>query len=140
MANFKISTGLRNTLADAITGLLDTGSTNPSARLLIYDGTQPTNPQTAVSTQVLLATVALHVPPSFGAAATGVITGDTIANVTVTNSGTAAWFRLINRAGTVIADGQITVTGGGGDMTFDNVTFVAGGTVSITSFTITVPQ
>lgn len=139
MANFKIATGLRNALANEITAQIDAGTGVTAGQIKIYTGSQPANPQTAAS-GTLLATINLHTPPSFGSASTGTITADTIANVTVAASGTAGWFRLLDRDGTTIADGQVTATGGGGDMTFDNVAFVAGGTVSITSFTITVPE
>lgn len=139
MAALKISTSLRNALANQITTKLDTGSTNSQARLLIRTGSPPANPETAAS-GTLLATVLLHTPPSFGSASTGVITADTIGNVTVAASGTAGWFRIVDKDNNAMIDGDITATGGGGDITFDNITFVSGGTVAISSLTITVPQ
>ena len=56
-------------------------------------------------------------------------------------TGTAGYFRLqlsTDSAGTGTADrrlqGTCTVTGGGGDMTFDNVNLTTGSPVNLTSF------
>ena len=53
------------------------------------------------------------------------------------NTGTAAHFRLYASDGTTChAQGTVTITGGGGDMTVDNTSFAAAQAFSITSFTI----
>jgi hypothetical protein len=53
------------------------------------------------------------------------------------NAGTAAHFRLYASDGTTChAQGTVTATGGGGDMTVDNTTFAAGQAFTITGFTI----
>jgi hypothetical protein len=53
-------------------------------------------------------------------------------------SGTAAHFRLYASDGTTCgAQGTVTVTGGGGDMEVDSVTFTAGQAFTITGFTLT---
>lgn len=51
-------------------------------------------------------------------------------------SGTAGHFRLSN--GTSVIEGTVTATGGGGDMTVDNINFVAGQPFTVTSFTFSV--
>lgn len=54
------------------------------------------------------------------------------------NTGTAAHFRIYASDGTTChAQGTVTATGGGGDMTCDNVSFAAGQAFSITGFTLT---
>lgn len=54
------------------------------------------------------------------------------------NSGNAGHFRIYDNGGAVChIQGTITATGGGGDMTFDTITFVAGQQVTINSFTLT---
>jgi len=50
----------------------------------------------------------------------------------------AGYFRIKNAAGTVVhMQGDITVTGGGGAMTLDNVSIANGQTVTINTFSIT---
>jgi hypothetical protein len=54
------------------------------------------------------------------------------------DTGTAAHFRIYASDGTTQhIEGTVTVTGGGGDMTLDNVSIAAAQTVTITSFTLT---
>jgi hypothetical protein len=59
---------------------------------------------------------------------------DTSADAT----GTAGHFRLYASDGvTVHAQGTVTATGGGGDMTLDNTSIASGQAVTVTTFTIT---
>jgi hypothetical protein len=63
---------------------------------------------------------------------------DTSADAT----GTAAHFRVYNSqvtkdGTTCFLQGTVTATGGGGDMTLDNVSIASGQTVTITTFTLT---
>lgn len=51
----------------------------------------------------------------------------------------ATFYRITTSAGTVHEQGTITATGGGGDMTLDNVSIATGQTVRITGFTKTWP-
>lgn len=54
------------------------------------------------------------------------------------NTETAGYFRLYDSTGTTChLQGTITATGGGGDMTLDNVSIAAGQSVTITGFTLT---
>lgn len=140
----KISTGLRNAAADGIGNAMDT-----TGRINVYSGAPPADPQTAAP-GTLLATLTLSAD-AFAVAATGAIaanaiTGDTSADAT----GTAGWFRMYKTVDTAPGsvgsatdkriDGTVTATGGGGDITFDSVSFVAGGAINMTGFTLTVPQ
>jgi hypothetical protein len=53
-------------------------------------------------------------------------------------TGTAAHFRLYASDGTTChMQGTVTATGGGGDMTIDNVSISAGQSVTVTGFTLT---
>jgi len=59
---------------------------------------------------------------------------DTSADAT----GTAGHFRILDSTGTTChAQGTITATGGGGDLTLDNTSVASGQTVTVTSFTLT---
>lgn len=132
----KISTAARNAAANALAALADAGSA--AAYVVIRSGSPPTNVADADS-GTLLATCTMS-DPSFGAASAGVITASSIAaDSSVDATGTAGHFRLKDSDANTIAQGTVTATGGGGDMTLNTVSLVAAGTFTITSFAITVP-
>lgn len=124
---------------DALVDLLDGGS--GAGYIEVRTGAQPASVGTAAS-GTLLGTLVLS-DPAFGNATTAspsvatasAITSDSTADA----SGTAGWFRAYDSAGTAIIDGSITASGGGGDMQLDNVNVVAGGTISISAWTISLP-
>lgn len=127
-----ISTGARNAAVDAITALLNGGTVE------IRTGSQPAGPGSA-ATGTLLGSLALSAT-AFGAASSGSATANTITSDTsADNSGTAGWFRAKASGGSGVIDGSITATGGGGDLTLDNVSVVAGGTIAVTSWSVTMP-
>lgn len=81
---------------------------------------------------------AFGTPAASGSAGSRVVTAtaNTITNGTAGNTGTAAWFRVLESNGTsVVFDGSC------GTATFDLVinttSIVSGGTVAVTAFTIT---
>lgn len=124
---------------DAIVDLLDAGS--GPGYIEIRTGAQPASVATAAS-GTLLGTLTLS-DPAFGAATVAspavatanAITSDTSADA----SGTAAWFRAYDSNGLGVIDGDITATGGGGDLELDDVSVVAGGTIAVTSWTVSMP-
>lgn len=130
----KSSTVARNAAADAVCALANSGLVR------VYTGAKPANPQTAAS-GTLLATLTLNAT-AFGAAATGVATANAITSDSAADAlGTAGWFRVLKSdATTVLWDGDVTATGGGGDLTFATVSFVANAIIAITSFTYTQPE
>ena len=129
----KLSTTSRNAAADAVCALANTGY------IRIYDGTQPANPQTAITTQVLLAELRFNAT-AFGAASTGVATANAItADSSADNTGTASWMRCLKSDGTtVLWDG--TVGTSGTDLVVNTTAIAAGVNVSISSMTYTQPQ
>ncbi len=138
---FRLGQSTQQAACDAVVDAIDLGSTNSTGRILIYTGTQPTDPQTT-ATGTLLATINFN-NPSFGSANTsGVATMVTSPAVTasVVATGTPGYFRFTNRNNVAILDGNITITAGGGDITFDSVTWISGGVATISSFTVTVPM
>lgn len=140
----KIRDTARNAACDAIVDLVDGDDGSPAyteGKLRIYTGSPPASPSSAV-TGTLLVEIDLN-DPSFDAAGTGstgradVITSPAL-TATITTSGTAGYFRFTDKDGLGIFDGNIGVSGK--DLNFNSVTFVAGGTVTITSFYVTVPE
>lgn len=132
----RIPNNVRSAMADAAVDLIDAG---PGAGTVqIRTGGQPATAGAAAS-GTLLGTLTLS-DPAFGAAVNGVatagaVTGDSSADAT----GTAGWYRVLDSTGATVMDGAISEAGGGGDMILDKVTVIAGGTISITSWTVTQP-
>jgi hypothetical protein len=128
----KYSTSLRNARLDLVESHI---STTPKLR--VYSGTAPTNPVDA-ATGTLLADVIL---PSdwLAAAASGTkAKSGTWADSSADGTGTAGYFRIWDSAGTTChIQGTVTITGGGGDMTFDSLSFTAGQSFTVTAFTLT---
>jgi hypothetical protein len=129
--NLKFATNLRNALMDAITTFA-----GGSALIRIYDGTQATNPNTAIGAQVLLAELTCNATFAPGAAS-GVLTLNAITTDSSANAtGTASWFRLVKSDGTTaVLDG--TVGTSGSDLNINSVAISSGAAVAITSATIT---
>ena len=131
---FRLSTDTRNKACDAIVDDIDAGS--GAGTIAIRTGTQPTNVGDA-DTGTLLGTLTFS-DPAFGSSSTGTATASTITSDTNADaSGTAGHFRIKDSDSNIVADG--TCGQGSGDLSFDNATIVAGGTIAISSFTVTVP-
>lgn len=129
-----LATAVQNAMADAFTAQLDAGT---AGIIRIYDGSQPANANTAVSTQTLLATLTFSAT-SFGAASSGVITANSITSGTAGNTGTASWARLLTQSGgSTICD--VSVGTATSTIVFNTVAFTSGSTIAITSFTFTMP-
>lgn len=132
-SNLKISTTTASAEANALVGAYTNSST-----INIYSGSQPATPETSAS-GTLLATVTLPSSSAFGAASSGVITAAAISNVSVSATGTAAWFRWLKSDGTTpIADGSVGTSGC--DLNLNSTSLAAGATLSVSSFTFTVPS
>lgn len=136
MAVTHISVAAANAACNAIVDLLDAGA--GAATIQIRTGSIPATVATAAS-GTLLGTLTCS-DPAFGNASSQVatassITGDTSADAT----GTAGYFRVLDSDSNAIIDGDITATGGGGAMTLDSTSIVAGGTINVTSWTVTMP-
>lgn len=128
--NPKLSNAGANAEADAVVDLLDDGY------LRIYDGTQPTNADTAVGSQVLLAELRFG-NPAFGAASAGVATANAITqDSSANNTGTASWFRALKSDGsTVLFDGSVGASGC--NLNLNTTSIVSGAPVSVTALTFT---
>jgi len=135
-ADPRITNAAASAAADAVVDLIDGGA--GAGTLKIYAGTIPTNADTAVGAQVLLATLTFT-DPAFGAASNGVATASAITSDTSADAtDTAAWFRIADSNAVTVLDG--TVGTSGDDINLNTVSIVAGATVSITSLTYTQPK
>lgn len=125
------STTVRNAQLDALETAVGT-----SAILKIRSGSVPASCATADSGTVL---ATFNLPSDWMAAASSgsKAKSGTWEDTSADNTGTAAHWRLYASDGTTChAQGTITATGGGGDMTLDNTSIASGQTVTVTSFTI----
>jgi len=129
--NLKISTTAVNAQADALSDLLDNGY------LRIYDGTQPANANTAITTQVLLAELRFNATAS-PAASGGVLTMNSITqDSSANNTGTATWFRALKSDGsTAVFDGSVGTASC--DLNLGSTSITSGASVAVTSMTYTV--
>jgi hypothetical protein len=117
---------LANALLDGIDSVFNSGT------LQIRTGSPPGAGNTATGT--LLAEITLPADAFAAASSRTKAKSGTWEDLSINNGGTAAHFRMIG--GSNILEGTVTGTGGGGDMEVSNTTFVAGGTFTVTAFTL----
>jgi hypothetical protein len=125
------STAVRNAKLDAIETTIGT-----SPKLQVRTGGPPAN-CAAAATGTLLCEIAL---PSdwMGAASGGTKAKAGAWTGTAVSTGVAGHFRILDSSGTTChAQGTVTLTGGGGDMTMDNTNLASSQAVTINTGTIT---
>jgi hypothetical protein len=125
----KFSTAAVNAKANALGAALNGGF------LRLYSGTQPATADTAPTTQVLLAELRFQAA-AFGPAVNGIATAATLASdPRARASGQAAWFRACGADGvTGLVDGSVGLANA--DLVMSDVAIVAGGLVSVATFTL----
>jgi hypothetical protein len=126
-----INVTTRNAMLDQITS-----RAGASALLRIYDGSRPSTGGAATTLLAQLTCNSTFAP----GASSGVLTLNSIASATsAAATGTATWFRIVQSGGsTHVFDGSVsTVAAGTGDLQLDSTSIVLGGTVAVSSATIT---
>ncbi|MFI7678575.1 hypothetical protein [Actinophytocola sp. NPDC049390] len=125
--------------ADGVVDRTDTGTGTATGLLRIYTGAQPADADTAASGTLLAECTLAN--PAFGAAnASGTATLLSVPRTTTgLATGTAGWFRVVNRDGASVYDGLVSMSGGGGELILDNTSIASGQTVNITGLTYTQP-
>lgn len=125
---------------DAVKALFNSG------KLEIYNGSQPTDANTSVGAQTLLATFTCASTAFGSSGATGttptrssLATAAAISDVTAAASGTASWFRAYKSDGTtVICDGSVGTSAA--DLIMTDVSLTSGETCSVSSLTLATPE
>ena len=125
----RLDTEIRNILANEIAAQFPAAST-----VEIRTGTQPASANTAAS-GTLLATIVLPATP-WAAAAAGSIAKQGTWSVTATGTGAAGYARIIGGTNAI----DVSVGEAATDWIIDNADIVTGGTVTVTSSSITVPS
>ena len=136
----KISNAAAIAACDAIVDKVDDGA--GAGTLVIYDGTRPADPDTAVTSQNVLAELTFS-DPAFGAAADDAPGGKaTASSITADSSadatGTATWFRVFDSDDNALWDGDVGTSGS--DLNLSSTSITSGDTVSITSLTFEMPE
>lgn len=125
----QLSTAVRNAFLDAVETTIGASPT-----LEIRSGAPPANCAAAASGTVL---VTISLPADWANPASGgakTLLG-TWQDASADATGTAGHYR-VNQGATCHMQGIVTATGGGGDMTLDNVSIAATQQVTITAFTL----
>jgi hypothetical protein len=126
----RLATASRNLAVDAVGDALNSGT------IQIRTGAQPTNVADAAG-GTLLGTLTFSAT-AFGSPSVGVVTAAAITSDTnADNSGTAGHARLLDSGAAIHSDA--TCGQGSGDFNFDNAVIVAGGTIAVSSLTLTQP-
>lgn len=131
----RLADDTRDPMVNACVDLIDAGA--GAGTLKIRTGPQPADADDA-ATGTLLVTITLP-DPAFGASAAGTATAGAITPVAAAATGTAGWFRVEDSDANTVFDGNVTATGGGGDLELNTTSLVASENVTISAFTFTVP-
>lgn len=136
---FQFSPALRNNQANQLQTTVAASGTG-SMQLRMYTGSEPAD-TTVAATGTLLVSIALpatFMTTSSGAtpAAGGSVSLSGTWAGTASATGTAAYFRIYDSAGTPVCHVQGTVGMSGTDMIINNNSIATGQSVSVTSFTV----
>jgi len=130
--SYRLANATRSACADANVDLLDSGT------IEVRTGAQPTNVDDADS-GTLLGTLTFG-SPAFGGASNGVATANAISSdADADASGDAGHVRIKKSDTNIHSDAVAGESGDSPDVEFDNKSIVAGGTIAISSMTITQP-
>lgn len=129
---YTVSDPARNAAVNAVTALFNVGSANPGGQILMRSST------------TTIATLQMN-NPAFGASSSGSAAMDTTGTIqgTVTPSGSSTIdrFRMSNRDGTTIIDGNAgSVATSGADINLSSVVVNQNDVIQLTGLTISVPS
>ena len=111
-------------------GLITYAGTNTLFNL--YSGTQPTDANEAITSQVLL--VSMTIPSTFGSDVNGTLTLSSVTPTNAVASGTTTFFRIFKSDSSVVMDGSVGTSSA--DLILNTVDIAAGQSVDITAGTI----
>jgi hypothetical protein len=127
-ANTKLSLAGRDDALDAVLDVLNT-----TGSLAIYDGTQPSDPDTAITSQVHLASNAMSAT-AWAAAGSGSKVANAFTPANALASGTTSWYSFLANT-TRRWDGSCGTSSA--NLIFNSVAIASGANVAITGFTAT---
>jgi hypothetical protein len=134
-----LSTKARNAAGDGLLVFLETGSANPAAYIEFRSAPRPSSPD-ETATGVLLAAMYMA-SPAFQNFVNGSAISNTISpDTSIDNTGIASWFRIYNKDGEAVFDGNITAQGEGGEIELENISLVEGAYLAISSLRLSAPK
>jgi len=140
MANdLKIDSGMATEMIQCLADLFDASTSNNT--LKVYDDTDaiPTDADDGVGTNVLLVTINLP-EPAFGTASAGAVSKTGVWSGTCVATGTANFYRLEDDTANTVVQGTVGLTAGTFDLEFADITWSTDGTVTIDTYTLTMPE
>lgn len=124
----------------ALNAFLNTLNTTigTSGKLRFYSGTKPTNADAALSGNTVLAELPLTTPNPFGTAASRAVTAAAITtDVSADATGTATFASFLTSANVRVLDVTVGEAADSADITVNTKSFVAGASVAVTAFSVT---
>lgn len=138
MSTIRYSDAAANAMLDSgLVPYINTGAGTPEIEF--YNGTMPTTGDTAIGSQVLLATLTCSDPWEAGAAASREVAADTITGANAVASGTATWGVLLNGNGDRVCLFDVGGLSSSAAVKMSSTAFVSGQPVSLTALTISIP-
>ncbi len=130
----RLSALAASTAADVVCAMCNSGI------LRLYSGTQPATVDTALTTQVTLASLGFAAT-AFGASSSGqAVAGAITSTSAAPGTGTATWFRAFGSSTTsAVFDGSVGVTTSE-NLVLNAVAISSGAQVSVSSFNFTMPK
>lgn len=135
-ADPRLTNEAASSAVDSIVDMIDAGG--GAGYLVFYDGTIPTDADTAIGAQNALSTVTFSATSFGDGAPNGVSTAASITGSTAGVAGTATWSRWYQNDGGTVLD--CTVGTSGEDINFNSNIFTVGASVDVTSLVVTVPK
>jgi len=135
-----ISNALAIAAVNAITAKFDIGG---AGKIEYYDGTQPADVDTAITTQNKLGTSTLAViafPTAVDSSGSATATSNAIASVQATAAGTPTWARAFDGNGLAVEDGNVGLVASGADFEVDDLSWELNDNINANSFTITIAE
>lgn len=108
---------------------LDAGAS--AAKIRVYKGARPADPQTAATPLNLLVEISLTKPA--GAVASGALALTQAEDGLITTTGEASWARVVNGAGSVAFDADCSDAAGAGEIKLPSLNLLAGGSCRLIS-------
>jgi hypothetical protein len=131
--NTRLGAATRNAAVDGITAQI-----GASGKIRIYDGTQPTDADTALGAQNVLAELPLSAD-AFGDSASGTATANAITSDSSADAtGTATWGSFLTSANVRKIDFSVGTSGA--NLNLNSVAIQSGATVAVSAFTFTIPM
>lgn len=138
MATIRYSDAACNAMLDSgLVAYINTGASAPEIKF--YNGTMPATGDTAIGSQVLLATLTCSDPWEAGAAASRAVEADTITGANAVATGTATWGVLLNGNGDRVMLFDVGSLSSSAACKMSSTSFVSGQPVSLTAFEISIP-